>query len=129
VLTAADQTAAARKDRSLYLFARLKSAVTIEQARGGATHTRPPRRGEFSRDRKGWGAAVRTLPDFLIYYFGIRTALVILMTTVGFVLMIARANVAGLLWRAQRDAKGIGHPHSLSRSPAHYSAIADLKTW
>ena len=32
-LTAADQTAAARKDRSLYLFARLVPGVTLEQAR------------------------------------------------------------------------------------------------
>src|SRR5216683_5540624 len=33
VLTAADQAATARKDRSLYLFARLKSGVTLEEAR------------------------------------------------------------------------------------------------
>src|SRR5437660_2255104 len=46
---------------------------------------------------KGWGAAVRTLPDFLVYDFSIRNGLAVLMTTVGFVLMIACANVAGLL--------------------------------
>jgi putative ABC transport system permease protein len=40
---------------------------------------------------------VRTLPDFLVYGFGIRSGLAVMMTTVGFVLMIACANVAGLL--------------------------------
>ncbi len=40
---------------------------------------------------------MRLLPDFLIYDFEIRSALAVMMTTVGFVLMIACANVAGLL--------------------------------
>ena len=40
---------------------------------------------------------MRTLPDFLIYDFGIATGLAVIMTTVGFVLLIACANVAGLL--------------------------------
>ncbi len=97
VLTAADQTAAARKDRSLYLFARMKPSVTIEQTRAEMITLAHRAEENFPETEKGWGAAVRTLPDFLIYYFGIRTALVILMTTVGFVLMIACANVAGLL--------------------------------
>ena len=97
VLTAADQTTAARKDRSLYLFARMKPAVTIEEARAELVTLAHRAEENFPETEKGWGAAVRPLPDFLIHSFGIRTALVILMTTVGFVLMIACANVAGLL--------------------------------
>jgi putative ABC transport system permease protein len=97
VLTAADRTAAARKDHTLYLFARIKPAVTIEQARAELSTLARRAEETFPETEKGWGAAVRTLPDFLIYSFGIRSALVILMTTVGFVLMIACANVAGLL--------------------------------
>jgi putative ABC transport system permease protein len=97
VLTAADQTAAARKDRSLYLFARLKPAVTLEQARAEMSTLARRAEENFPETEKGWGAAVRTLPDFLVYGFGIRSALAIMMTTVGFVLMIACANVAGLL--------------------------------
>src|SRR6266853_446479 len=97
VLTAADQTPAAHRDRSLYLFARLKPGVTIEQARAEfATLAHRAEEG-FPESEKGWGAAVRTLPDFLVYNFGIRSGLAIMMTTVGFVLMIACANVAGLL--------------------------------
>ncbi len=97
VLSAADQTAAARKDRSLHLFARLKPSVTIEQAR--AEFVALARRAEesFPETEKGWGAAVRTLPDFLVSNFEVRSGLAVMMTAVGFVLMIACANVAGLL--------------------------------
>jgi len=97
VLTPADQTASARKDRSLLLFARLKPGVTVEQARAEMITLARRAEESFPETEKGWGAAVRTLPDFLVYSFGIRSALAILMTTVAFVLLIACANVAGLL--------------------------------
>src|SRR6266436_366221 len=97
VLTAADQTAAAHHERSLFLFARLKPGVTLEQARAEFTTLARRTEENFPESEKGWGVAVRTLPDFLVYTFGIRSALAIMMTTVGFVLMIACANVAGLL--------------------------------
>src|SRR5262245_2939200 len=45
----------------------------------------------------GWGVAARTLPDFLAYNFSIRSGLAVMMTAVGFVLLIACANVAGLM--------------------------------
>jgi predicted permease len=97
VFSAEDQTEAARKDRSLRLFARLKPGVTVEQARAEMVALASRATQSFPETEKGWGAAVRTLPDFLIYDFGIRSGLAVLMTTVGFVLMIACANVAGLL--------------------------------
>jgi predicted permease len=97
VLTAADQTAAARKDRSLYLFARLKSGVTLERARAEMVTLAHLTEESFPEIEKGWGASVRTLPDFLVYDFGIRSALAVLMTAVGFVLLMACANVTGLL--------------------------------
>src|SRR6202166_301770 len=97
VITPADQTVAARNNRSLRLFARLRPGITIEQARAELVTLARRTEDSFPDTEKGWGAAVRTLPDFLIYGFGIRTGLVVMMTTVGFVLMIACANVAGLL--------------------------------
>jgi predicted permease len=97
VVTRADQTAAARKERSLYLFARLKPGVTIEQARVEFATLAHRAAESFPDAEKGWGATVRTLPDFLIYGFGIRSGLAVIMTAVVFVLMIACANVSGLL--------------------------------
>lgn len=97
VLTPADQTAAARKDRSLFLFARLKPGVTIKEARAEMITLARRAEENFPETEKGWGAAVRTLPDFLVYAFAIRSALGLMMTAVAFVLLIACANVAGLL--------------------------------
>jgi predicted permease len=97
VLTATDQTTAARKDRSLRLFARLKTDATVEQARAEFVTLARRAAENFPEAEKGWGAMVRTLPDFLVYDFEIRNALTIMMTTLAFVLMIACANVAGLL--------------------------------
>jgi predicted permease len=97
VLTAADQTAAARRDHSLRIFARLKPSVSIEQARAELSTLAHRAEENFPETEKGWGVAVRTLPDFLIHDFGIRSALAVIMITVSFVLLIACANVAGLL--------------------------------
>ena len=96
-LSAADQTTAARADRSLYLFARLKPGVRIEEARAELITLARRAEANFPQTEKGWSATVRTLPDFLVYTFGFSSALAVLMTTVGFVLAIACANVAGLL--------------------------------
>ena len=97
VIDAADQSAAARKNRSLFLFARLKPAVTLAQARAEVNTLGHRAEQDFPETEKGWGVTARTLPDFLIHFFGIRAALAVMMTAVGFVLLIACANVAGLL--------------------------------
>jgi predicted permease len=108
-LTLADRAATARKDRNLYVFARLKPGVSIEQARLEISNLAHRSEQDFPDTEKGWGAAVRTLPDFLVYSFGIRNGLAVMMTAVGFVLMMACANVAGLLLaRATGRQKELG---------------------
>ena len=97
VITPDDRVVAAHKDRPLYLFGRMKPGMTVEQARAEFATLAHRAEQEFPESDKGWGAMVRTLPDFLIYGFGIRSGLAVIMTTVGFVLMIACANVSGLL--------------------------------
>lgn len=97
VISAADQTAAARKDRSLLLFARLKPGVTVAQARAEMQSLARRAEEDFPETEKGWGVGVRSLPDFLIYAIQIRNGLTVMMTAVCFVLLIACANVAGLL--------------------------------
>jgi len=97
VVTHEDQTAAARRNRSVYLFGRMKPGVKVEQARAEFATLAQRAEENFPETEKGWGATVRTLPDFLIHGFGIRSGLAVIMTTVGFVLLIACANVSGLL--------------------------------
>ena len=97
VLRATDQTLAGRNHRFLYLFARLAPGVTLQQARAEMTVLAKRSEADFPAIERRWGAAVRTLSDFLVHSFGIRTALAVLMTAVSFVLLIACANVAGLL--------------------------------
>jgi predicted permease len=97
VLTSADQTAAARRHRLLNVYARLKPGVSLLQVRAEMAAVAQRAEQEFPDTEKGWGIGVRTLPDFLIYVFHIGSALVVMMTVVGFILLIACANVAGLL--------------------------------
>ena len=97
VFRGTDRTVAGRQQRFLYLFARLAPGITLRQARAEMAALAQRSARDFPDLERHWGTAVRTLSDFLVHLFGIRPALVVLMTTVGFVLLIACANVAGLL--------------------------------
>ena len=96
-LTAADRTPSERKNRYLYIFARLAPGITLKQARAQVDIDAHRSQQDFPGTESRWGASVRRMPDFLIHNFNIGTALAVIMTVVGFVLLIACANVAGLL--------------------------------
>jgi predicted permease len=96
-LTAADRAPDGRKNRYLHLFARLADGVTLEQARAQMNTLGQQAQQDFPENERRWGASIRRLPDYLIHNFGIGTALAVIMTVVGFVLLIACANVAGLM--------------------------------
>jgi putative ABC transport system permease protein len=87
----------ARKNRYLTLFARLAPGVTLEQARAQLKVLAEQDQKDYPETEKRWGASARILGDYLIYSFGISKALAVIMTVVGFVLLIACANVAGLM--------------------------------
>jgi len=96
-LTAEDRAPGSRKNRFLFPFARLAPNVTLKQARVQLSTLAQQAQQDFPAIESRWGAAIRTLPEFLIYTFGIGPAITVIMTIVGFVLLIACANVSGLL--------------------------------
>ena len=86
-----------RQSRPFYVFGRLKPGVTQQEAQAEATilvrHLEP----DSAKAEKDWEAMVISLQEFQIQYARVRAALLLLMGTVGFVLLIVCANVAGLL--------------------------------
>jgi predicted permease len=91
------QSAGARENRNLYLFARLKPAVAVAEAKAEFEGLARVAEQNFSDTEKGWGATVLTLQDYMIRQFNAGPALLLLTGAVGFVLLIACANIAGLL--------------------------------
>src|SRR6266852_4623355 len=97
VLQDAQQSAAARENRNLYLFARLKTGISAKQARADIATLGRLAAEAFPNTEKGWGAETLPLQDFMIRTYPAGSAMVIWMSAAGFVLLIACANIAGLL--------------------------------
>ena len=88
------EAAQQRGSRVFNVIARLKPGVAIEQARA-ELNTIHMRLAGDSALRKHWTAGVLPLQEVIVQ--SIRPALLILLAAVGFVLLIACANIANLL--------------------------------
>jgi putative ABC transport system permease protein len=90
-----DVERAVRGNHNYLVIARLKPGVQIQQARAelGAISTRLEQ--QYPEDDKGWGATLIPLREELVG--DVRTALLVLLGAVAFVLLIACANVANLV--------------------------------
>ena len=84
-----------RGNHSWNVIGRLKPRVTIDQAQNDLRAIGANLEKEYPSSNTGWSVDVQTLRDFQVG--NIRPVLLIMMASVGFVLLIACANVANLL--------------------------------
>jgi putative ABC transport system permease protein len=90
-----DQERAVRDDHNYDVVARLKDGVSLKQAQAELDTISNQLAQQYPQDDKGWGAIVVPMRDDLVG--DVRASLEILLGAVGFVLLIACANVANLL--------------------------------
>jgi predicted permease len=86
---------AIRDDHNYGVVARLKPRVALQQARAEMDTISNQLAQQYPKDNKGWGATAILLRDDLVG--DVRPALLILLGSVAFVLLIACANVANLV--------------------------------
>jgi predicted permease len=98
VFTSGQLAESARGQRFLHVFARLKPGVSREAAQAEISHIAANLAYSHPQTNKDWGAKLLSLQEFQILDGHVGPALTILMGVVGFVLLLACANIAGLLF-------------------------------
>jgi putative ABC transport system permease protein len=84
-----------RRARQLHVLARLKSDVTLERAQAEISALAQGLATEYPEDNAGWGAQVLSLEQLLAR--GTARPLAVIAGAVGFLLLIACANIANLM--------------------------------
>jgi len=90
-----DQERAVRGEHHYMVVGRLKPGVDVPQAQAEMNTISRRLEQEYPADDKGWGAIVVPLQQDMVS--DVRPALLVLLGAVGFVLLIACANVANLI--------------------------------
>lgn len=90
------QEAAVRGEHHFMSIARLKPGVTLQQAQAEMNTISHRLEQDYPADDKGWGASVISLREDLVG--DVRPALLMMLGAVAFVLLIACANVANLIF-------------------------------
>src|SRR5262249_17576056 len=90
-----DKDRAVRGNHNYLVIGRLKLDATLEQARAEMNTISSRLEQQYPADDKGWGASVIPMREQMVGE--VRSALMILLGAVGFVLLIACANVANLV--------------------------------
>jgi predicted permease len=89
-----DSERAIRSNHNYQVVARLATGVTLHQAGSELDAVSATLARLYPADDAGWGATVMTLQELVVG--DVRTSLLVLLGAVGFVLLIACANVANL---------------------------------
>ena len=97
VFTPAQLGSEGRKRRFLAVFGRLKPSVSERQVQAEMATLAGRLAASHPETNKGWGTGVKSLQEYSIEDANVRTPMAFLMATVGFVLLIACANLANLL--------------------------------
>ncbi|HKF48522.1 MAG TPA: ABC transporter permease [Terracidiphilus sp.] len=114
--------AVVRGEHHFMTVARLKPGVTVEQAQAEMDRISQRLAGMYPADDKGWGAKVITVRDDMVG--DVRPALLMMLGAVGFVLLIACANVANLLFgRAYARRKEIAIRTALGASRSNVTQL------
>ena len=90
-----DKDRSVRGNHNFLVIGRLKLDTTLEQAKAEMTTISSRLEQQYPADDKGWGATIIPMREQMVGE--VRTALMILLGAVGFVLLIACANVANLV--------------------------------